>query len=48
MVCRKFKPDHARMIIGLDTLEKTLDLTSKEQMKIYMEYVAACVQRLKR
>jgi hypothetical protein len=48
LVCRKFKPEHARMIIGLDTLEKTLDFTRKEQTKIYMKYVAACMQRLKR
>ena len=46
LVCRKFKPDHARMIIGIDTLEKTLDFSSKDQTKIYMEYVAECMNRL--
>ena len=46
LVCRKFKPDHARMIIGIDTLEKTLDFNSKEQTKTYMEYVTACIRRL--
>lgn len=25
IVCRQFKPDHARMIIAIDTLERTLD-----------------------
>ena len=47
MVCRKFKPDHARMIVGIDTLEKTLDFNCKEQTKIYMEFVTACIKRLK-
>ena len=46
LVCRKFKPDHARMIIGIDTLERTLDFTNKEQTKIYMEYVMTCMSRL--
>ena len=47
IVCRKFKPDHARMILGIDTLEKTLDFNCKEQTKIYMEFVTACSNRLK-
>lgn len=47
LVCRKFKPAHARMIIGIDTLEKTLDFNCKEQTKIYMKYITACTQRLK-
>ncbi len=47
LVCRKFKPDHACMIIGIDTLEKTLDFNCKEQTKLYMEYVASCINRLK-
>ncbi len=47
IVCRKFKPDHARMIIGIDTLEKTLDFNCKEQTKAYLEFVTACVNRLK-
>ena len=46
LVYRKFKPDHARMIIGIDILEKTLDFNNKEQTKIYMEYVTACMSRL--
>ena len=46
LVCRKFKPDHARMIIGIDTLEKTLDFNCKEQTKVYMEYVASCIHHL--
>ena len=36
-VCRKFKPLHARMIIGIDTLEKTLDFNDREQTKTYCE-----------
>lgn len=48
LVCRKFKPSHARMIIGVDLLEKTLDFNCKEQTKIYMEYVTACMQHLER
>lgn len=47
IVCRKFKPDHARMIIGIDTLESTLDFNCKEQTKIYLEFVTACENRLK-
>ena len=34
------------MIIGIDILEKTLDFNNKEQTKIYMEYVTACMSRL--
>ena len=45
-VCRKFKPDHARMIIGIDTLEKILDFNCQEQTKAYIDYVASCVKRL--
>ena len=47
IVCRKFKPDHARMIIGIDTLERTLDFNCKEQTKTYLEFVTACMNRLK-
>lgn len=46
LVCKKFKPEHARMIIGIDTLEKTLDFNNKEQTKLYMEYVTGCISRL--
>ena len=46
LVCRKFKPVHARMIIGIDTLEKNLDFNCKEQTRIYMEYIATCVRQL--
>ena len=47
IICRKFKPDHARMIIGIDTLEQTLDFNCKEQTKIYLAFVTACENRLK-
>lgn len=47
IICRKFKPDHARMIIGIDTLENTLDFNCKEQTKAYLEFVTACMNRLK-
>ena len=47
IVCRKFKPDHARMIIGIDTLERTLDFNCKEQTKTYLEFVTTCENRLK-
>jgi hypothetical protein len=47
VVCRKFKPDHARMIIGIDTLEKTLDFNSNEQTQKYIEYVGFCIARLR-
>ena len=47
IICRKFKPDHARMIIGINTLEKTLDFNCKEQTKTYLKFVAACTERLK-
>ena len=46
LVCRKFKPDHARMIIGIDTLEKNLDFKCKKQTKIYMTFVTACMQHV--
>ena len=47
IICRKFKPDHARMIIGIDTLEKTLDFNCSEQVQKYLDYVKACINRLK-
>lgn len=47
IICRKFKPDHARMIIGIDTLEKTLDFNNKEQTQVYLAFVTSCMNRLK-
>ena len=41
-VCRKFKPDHARIIIGIDTLEKTLDFKNEQQVQIYLHYIQSC------
>lgn len=47
IICRKFKPDHARMIIGIDMLEKALDFKSKEQTQAYLAFVKSCMARLK-
>ena len=41
-VCKDFKPMHARIIIGLDTLEKTLDFTLKDQVNIYLLFLKKC------
>lgn len=46
IICRKFKPDHARMVIGIDTLEKHLDFNNQEQVQIYLDYVQSCNHRL--
>ena len=46
-ICRKFKPDHARMIIGIDTLEKTLDFNNQAQTEVYLNFIKACMARLK-
>jgi len=43
LVCRKFKPDHARIILGIHTLEKCLDLTNKEHANIYLNFVGSCI-----
>lgn len=43
LVCRKFKPDHARIILGIHTLEKCLDLTNKEYVDIYLNFVRSCI-----
>lgn len=45
-VCRKFKPDHARIIIGIDTLEHILDFTNAEQTESYLRFVKSCMARL--
>ncbi len=47
IVCRKFKPNHARMIIGIDLLEKTLDFNKQEQTQIYLNFIKACIDSLK-
>ena len=41
-VCRKFKPDHARIIISIDTLEKTLDFKNEQQVQIYLNHIKSC------
>ena len=43
LVCRKFKPDHARIILGIHTLEKCLDLKNKEHVNIYLKFVGSCI-----
>lgn len=47
-VCRKFKPDHARIIISIDTLEKTLDFKNEKQVQIYLNHIKSCALQLKR
>lgn len=46
IVCRKFKPEHARMIIGIHTLESTLDFLNKKQTESYLSFVKSCNQSL--
>lgn len=43
-VCRKFKPEHAKMIIGIDALENNLNFTREEQAKIYLSFVQSCMK----
>lgn len=45
-VCRKFKPIHARMIIGIDVLEKNLDFNNKDQVLLYLKYIQECKNQL--
>lgn len=47
IICRKFKPDHARIIISIDTLEKTLNLENTDHLQLYLNFVKTCVIRLK-
>lgn len=47
IICRKFKPDHARIIIGIDTLEKNLDFNNQEQVQVYLNYVQSSSDLLK-
>lgn len=46
LICRKFKPDHARMIIAINTLESTLNFKSEDQVKIYIAFVNSCMQKI--
>lgn len=46
LICRKFKPEHAKIIIGLDVFEQTLDLKNKKQVLIYLNYVKSCQELL--
>jgi hypothetical protein len=46
-VLDKFKPDHARIIIGISTLESCLDLSNNEQNKIYLNFIKSCVLMIK-
>lgn len=45
-VCKDFKPEHARIIIGLDTLEKSLDFANKDQVKIYLSFFSECMEAI--
>lgn len=44
LVCRKFKPEHARIILGIHTLEKCLDLKNKEHVGIYIDFIRSCIE----
>lgn len=46
-VCRKFKPEHANIIIGIHTLEQCLDLTNKAQATIYIDFINSCTQSIR-
>lgn len=48
IICRKFKPAHAKMIIGISVLEESLDFTKEDQTKIYLNYVKNCMVKLKK
>ena len=47
LVCRKFKPHHARVIIAISTLEQTLNFQDKEQLLIYLDYVKTCIDLIR-
>lgn len=46
-VCRDFKPDHARIIIGISTLETNLNFSEKNQVKLYLDFVNRCKSYIK-
>ena len=46
-VCYKFKPEHARIIVGISTLEHCLDLTQKDHAQIYLSFIETCSSILK-
>lgn len=45
-VCYQFKPEHARIIVGINTLEYCLDLKIKEHAEIYLDFVKLCISKL--
>lgn len=45
-VCYKFKPEHARIIVGINTLEHCLDLTQKDHAEIYLNFISTCSSTL--
>lgn len=46
-VCTTFKPEHARIIIGIHTLECCLDLTQKDCAVIYLNFINTCLVSIK-
>lgn len=41
-ICCKFKPEHAQIIVGINTLESCLDLSKKDQAEIYLKFIRSC------
>lgn len=42
----KFKPHHTSILLGIDTLERCLNLRTKEHCVVYLEYISTCIKRL--
>lgn len=45
-ILNKFKLDHARIIIGISTLEVCLDFSNKEHYEIYLNFIKSCQKSL--
>lgn len=45
-VMTKFKPSHARILVGIDTLERCLNLTQRDHLAVYLDFVSGCIKRL--
>ena len=45
-VCVRFQPQHARMIVGIHTLECCLNLSQKEHARIYLDFIDSCMRLL--
>lgn len=42
----RFKPEHARIIVGIHTLESCLDLSQKEHAAIYLSFIESCLDSI--